>query len=120
MGQTRQEDRFHKFSTTGQHRAKLLAPLTSEVFPFSDLTFSPGCRSEYDGDLQSQLLSKANEEDKNCSRALSVVSAVVRAAKDLLHRAFAVDGKHITHAPLLQKQGLSPIEPLGLNFDNMW
>lgn len=51
------------------------------------------CRSEYDGDLQSQLLSKANEEDKNCSRALSVVSAVVRAAKDLLHRAFAVDGK---------------------------
>ncbi|KAA8587942.1 hypothetical protein FQN60_001136 [Etheostoma spectabile] len=48
-------------------------------------------RSEYDGDLQSQLLSKANEEDKNCSRALSVVSAVVRAAKDLLHRAFAVD-----------------------------
>ena len=51
------------------------------------------CRSEYDGDLQSQLLSKANEEDKNCSRALSVVSAVVRAAKDLLQRAFAVDGK---------------------------
>ena len=51
-------------------------------------------RSEYDGDLQSQLLSKANEEDKNCSRALSVVSAVVRAAKDLLHRAFAVDGKN--------------------------
>lgn len=51
-------------------------------------------RSEYDGDLQSQLLSKANEEDKNCSRALSVVSAVVRAAKDLLHRAFAVDGIH--------------------------
>lgn len=51
-------------------------------------------RSEYDGDLQSQLLSKANEEDKNCSRALSVVSAVVRAAKDLLHRAFAVDGNH--------------------------
>lgn len=50
-------------------------------------------RSEYDGDLQSQLLSKANEEDKNCSRALSVVSAVVRAAKDLLHRAFAVDGE---------------------------
>lgn len=50
-------------------------------------------RSEYDGDLQSQLLSKANEEDKNCSRALSVVSAVVRAAKDLLHRAFAVDGQ---------------------------
>ncbi|KAF3843349.1 hypothetical protein F7725_002198 [Dissostichus mawsoni] len=48
-------------------------------------------RSEYDGDLQSQLLSKANEEDKNCSRALSVVSAVVRAAKDLLNRAFAVD-----------------------------
>ncbi|XP_062420974.1 E3 ubiquitin-protein ligase MYCBP2 isoform X2 [Pungitius pungitius] len=48
-------------------------------------------RSEYDGDLQSQLLSKANEEDKNCSRALSVVSAVVRAAKDLLQRAFAVD-----------------------------
>lgn len=50
-------------------------------------------RSEYDGDLQSQLLSKANEEDKNCSRALSVVSVVVRAAKDLLHRAFAVDGE---------------------------
>ncbi|KAM9484006.1 E3 ubiquitin-protein ligase MYCBP2 isoform 19-T19 [Salvelinus alpinus] len=48
-------------------------------------------RSEYDGDLQSQLLSKANEEDKNCSRALAVVSAVVRAAKDLLHRAFTVD-----------------------------
>nr|XP_033805293.1 E3 ubiquitin-protein ligase MYCBP2 isoform X3 [Geotrypetes seraphini] len=48
-------------------------------------------RSEYDGDLQSQLLSKANEEDKNCSRSLSVVSAVVRAAKDLLHRALAVD-----------------------------
>lgn len=53
-------------------------------------------RSEYDGDLQSQLLSKANEEDKNCSRALSVVSAVVRAAKDLLHRAFAVDGENKT------------------------
>lgn len=53
-------------------------------------------RSEYDGDLQSQLLIKANEEDKNCSRALSVVSAVVRAAKDLLHRAFAVDGKNKT------------------------
>ncbi|XP_023654220.2 E3 ubiquitin-protein ligase MYCBP2 isoform X4 [Paramormyrops kingsleyae] len=52
-------------------------------------------RSEYDGDLQSQLLSKANEEDKNCSRALSVVSAVVRAAKDLLHRAFAVDADDI-------------------------
>lgn len=50
-------------------------------------------RSEFDGDLQSQLLSKANEEDKNCSRALSVVSTVVRAAKDLLHRALAVDGK---------------------------
>uniref|UniRef100_H3A1N3 RCR-type E3 ubiquitin transferase n=1 Tax=Latimeria chalumnae TaxID=7897 RepID=H3A1N3_LATCH len=49
------------------------------------------CRSEYDGDLQSQLLSKANEEDKNCSRALSVVGAVARAAKDLLHRAVAVD-----------------------------
>ncbi|EDL00496.1 pam, highwire, rpm 1, isoform CRA_a [Mus musculus] len=48
-------------------------------------------RSEFDGDLQSQLLSKANEEDKNCSRALSVVSTVVRAAKDLLHRALAVD-----------------------------
>lgn len=54
-------------------------------------------RSEYDGDLQSQMLSKANEEDKNCSRALSVVSAVVRAAKDLLHRAFAVDGKTFFH-----------------------
>ncbi|XP_028848286.1 E3 ubiquitin-protein ligase MYCBP2 isoform X12 [Denticeps clupeoides] len=52
-------------------------------------------RSEFDGDLQSQLLSKANEEDKNCSRALSVVSAVVRAAKDLLHRAFAVDAEDI-------------------------
>ncbi|CAI5771736.1 E3 ubiquitin-protein ligase MYCBP2 isoform X9 [Podarcis lilfordi] len=52
-------------------------------------------RSEYDGDLQSQLLSKANEEDKNCSRALSVVSAVVRAAKDLLHRALAVDADDI-------------------------
>uniref|UniRef100_A0A8C4T2S5 E3 ubiquitin-protein ligase MYCBP2 n=1 Tax=Erpetoichthys calabaricus TaxID=27687 RepID=A0A8C4T2S5_ERPCA len=52
-------------------------------------------RSEYDGDLQSQILSKANEEDKNCSRALSVVSAVVRAAKDLLHRAFAVDAEDI-------------------------
>ena len=50
-------------------------------------------RSEYDGDLQSQILSKANEEDKNCSRSLSVVSAVIRAAKDLLHRAFAVEGK---------------------------
>ncbi|EDM02456.1 pam, highwire, rpm 1 (predicted) [Rattus norvegicus] len=48
-------------------------------------------RSEFDGDLQSQLVSKANEEDKNCSRALSVVSTVVRAAKDLLHRALAVD-----------------------------
>ena len=36
---------------------------------------------------------KANEEDKNCSRALSVVSTVVRAAIDLLHRALAVDGK---------------------------
>ncbi|KAL2081752.1 hypothetical protein ACEWY4_023605 [Coilia grayii] len=52
-------------------------------------------RSEYDCDLQSQMLSKANEEDKNCSRALSVVSAVVRAAKDLLHRAFAVDAEDI-------------------------
>ncbi|XP_043360572.1 E3 ubiquitin-protein ligase MYCBP2 isoform X22 [Dermochelys coriacea] len=52
-------------------------------------------RSEYDGDLQSQLLSKANEEDKNCSRAISVVSAVVRAAKDLLHRALAVDAEDI-------------------------
>ncbi|KYO37437.1 E3 ubiquitin-protein ligase MYCBP2 isoform A [Alligator mississippiensis] len=52
-------------------------------------------RSEYDGDLQSQLLSKANEEDKNCSRALSVVSAVVRSAKDLLHRALAVDAEDI-------------------------
>ncbi|XP_059355583.1 E3 ubiquitin-protein ligase MYCBP2 isoform X7 [Carassius carassius] len=52
-------------------------------------------RSEFDGDLQSQLLSKANEEDKNCSRALSVVSVVVRAAKDLLHRAFAVDVEDI-------------------------
>lgn len=52
-------------------------------------------RSEFDGDLQSQLVSKANEEDKNCSRALSVVSTVVRAAKDLLHRALAVDGKTV-------------------------
>ncbi|XP_041115648.1 E3 ubiquitin-protein ligase MYCBP2 isoform X5 [Polyodon spathula] len=52
-------------------------------------------RSEYDGDLQSQLVSKANEEDKNCNRSLSVVSVVVRAAKDLLHRAFAVDGEDI-------------------------
>uniref|UniRef100_A0A8C8JY02 RCR-type E3 ubiquitin transferase n=1 Tax=Oncorhynchus tshawytscha TaxID=74940 RepID=A0A8C8JY02_ONCTS len=52
-------------------------------------------RSEYDGDLQSQLLNKANEEDKNCSRALAVVSAVVRAAKDLLHRAFTVDAEDI-------------------------
>ncbi|XP_068123974.1 E3 ubiquitin-protein ligase MYCBP2 isoform X9 [Hyperolius riggenbachi] len=52
-------------------------------------------RSEYDGDLQSQLLSKANEEDKNCSRALSVVNAVTRAAKDLLHRALAVDADDI-------------------------
>lgn len=63
-------------------------------FIFCELTLlNPSCRSEYDGDLQSQLLNKANEEDKNCSRALSVVSAVVRAAKDLLHRALAVDGK---------------------------
>lgn len=67
------------------------------------MSFSRVWRSEYDGDLQSQLLSKANEEDKNCSRALSVVSAVVRAAKDLLHRAFAVDGKHNKLLPLLQK-----------------
>ncbi|KAL4690764.1 hypothetical protein H8959_013725, partial [Pygathrix nigripes] len=52
-------------------------------------------RSEFDGDLQSQLLSKANEEDKNCSRALSVVSTVVRASKDLLHRALAVDADDI-------------------------
>lgn len=52
-------------------------------------------RSEFDGDLQSQLVSKANEEDRNCSRALSVVSTVVRAAKDLLHRALAVDGKTV-------------------------
>ncbi|XP_018420885.1 PREDICTED: E3 ubiquitin-protein ligase MYCBP2 [Nanorana parkeri] len=52
-------------------------------------------RSEYDGDLQSQLLSKANEEDKNCSRSLSVVNAVTRAAKDLLHRALAVDADDI-------------------------
>lgn len=56
-------------------------------------------RSEFDGDLQSQLLSKANEEDKNCSRALSVVSTVVRAAKDLLHRALAVDGKIVFLLP---------------------
>ncbi len=40
-------------------------------------------------------MNKANEEDKNCSRALSVVSAVVRAAKDLLHRALAVDAEDI-------------------------
>ncbi|KAE8626028.1 hypothetical protein XENTR_v10006480 [Xenopus tropicalis] len=52
-------------------------------------------RSEFDGDLQSQLLSKANEEDKNCSRALAVVNAVTRAAKDLLHRALAVDAEDI-------------------------
>ncbi|RXM27520.1 E3 ubiquitin-protein ligase MYCBP2 [Acipenser ruthenus] len=52
-------------------------------------------RSEYDGDLQSQLVSKANEEDKNCNRSLSVVSVVVQAAKDLLHRAFAVDAEDI-------------------------
>ncbi|XP_018102757.1 E3 ubiquitin-protein ligase MYCBP2 isoform X7 [Xenopus laevis] len=52
-------------------------------------------RSEYDGDLQSQLLSKANEEDKNCSRALAVVNAVTRAAKDLLQRALAVDAEDI-------------------------
>ncbi|KAG8452232.1 hypothetical protein GDO86_004144 [Hymenochirus boettgeri] len=52
-------------------------------------------RSEYDGDLQSQLISKANEEDKNCSRALAVVNAVTRAAKDLLHRALAVDAEDI-------------------------
>ncbi|XP_069614194.1 E3 ubiquitin-protein ligase MYCBP2 isoform X15 [Ranitomeya imitator] len=52
-------------------------------------------RSEYDGDLQSQLLSRANEEDKNCSRALSVVNAVTRSAKDLLHRALAVDADDI-------------------------
>uniref|UniRef100_A0A8C5P7M6 E3 ubiquitin-protein ligase MYCBP2 n=1 Tax=Leptobrachium leishanense TaxID=445787 RepID=A0A8C5P7M6_9ANUR len=52
-------------------------------------------RSEYDGDLQSQLMSKANEEDKNCTRALSVVNAVTRAAKDLLHRALAVDAEDI-------------------------
>ena len=71
-----------------------------EVF-FLTISF-PGGRSEYDGDLQSQLLSKANEEDKNCSRALSVVSAVVRAAKDLLHRAFAVDGEHGKPAPVVQ------------------
>ncbi|XP_029559556.1 E3 ubiquitin-protein ligase MYCBP2 isoform X1 [Salmo trutta] len=52
-------------------------------------------RSEYDGDLQSQLLSKANEEAMNCSKALTVVSAVVRAAKDLLHRAFTVDAEDV-------------------------
>ncbi|XP_058885305.1 E3 ubiquitin-protein ligase MYCBP2 isoform X8 [Acipenser ruthenus] len=52
-------------------------------------------RSEYDGDLQSQLVSKANEEDKNCNRSLSVVSVVIQAAKDLLHRAFAVDAEDI-------------------------
>lgn len=32
-----------------------------------------------------------------------MVSAVVRAAKDLLHRAFAVDGKHNKLAPVLKK-----------------
>lgn len=69
------------------------APLLSRSVTHSGSLFCVlARRSEYDGDLQSQLLSKANEEDKNCSRALSVVSAVVRAAKDLLHRAFAVDG----------------------------
>ncbi|XP_043928839.1 E3 ubiquitin-protein ligase MYCBP2 [Protopterus annectens] len=52
-------------------------------------------RSEFDGDLQSQLLNKANEEDKNCNRALSVACAVIRAAKDLLHRALAVDADDI-------------------------
>lgn len=64
-------------------------------------------RSEYDGDLQSQLLSKANEEDKNCSRALSVVSVVVRAAKDLLHRAFAVDGEKLSYLLLLSMKVLT-------------
>lgn len=68
-------------------------PKISQSCYFKIILYLPPSRSEYDGDLQSQLLNKANEEDKNCSRALSVVSAVVRAAKDLLHRALAVDGK---------------------------
>lgn len=52
-------------------------------------------QEEFDGDLQSQLLSKANEEDKTVAEP-SVVSTVVRAAKDLLHRALAVDGKIVS------------------------
>lgn len=100
MGPIRLEDRFHKYSTTGKLLASEMFHLSVSSFSFLFwvLTSSCGWRSEYDGDLQSQLLSKANEEDKNCSRALSVVNAVVRAAKDLLHRAFAVDGKdkHLT------------------------
>ncbi|KPP60387.1 hypothetical protein Z043_121621, partial [Scleropages formosus] len=52
-------------------------------------------RAGSDRDLQSQQLSKVTEEDNNCRRALSVVSAVVRASKDLLHRALAVDGDDI-------------------------
>lgn len=92
MAPTRPEARFLRFSITGLY-----------LIPFTALKKTNLCyillilvvcyRSEYDGDLQSQLLSKANEEDKNCSRALSVVSVVVRAAKDLLHRAFAADGE---------------------------
>lgn len=91
MEPTRPEVRSHRFFTTGKHRTWLLTCCTLKQ---SDPSSSHYWRSEYDGDLQSQLLSKANEEDKNCSRALSVVSTVVRAAKDLLHRSFAVDGKH--------------------------
>ncbi|XP_078077747.1 E3 ubiquitin-protein ligase MYCBP2 isoform X24 [Mustelus asterias] len=72
-------------------------------------------RSEFDGDLQSQLLSKANEEDKNCSRALSVVSAVVRAAKDLLHRALAVDAEDIPEL-LSSSSLLSMLLPLILAY----
>uniref|UniRef100_A0A4W5M9H3 RCR-type E3 ubiquitin transferase n=1 Tax=Hucho hucho TaxID=62062 RepID=A0A4W5M9H3_9TELE len=72
-------------------------------------------RREYDGDLQSQLLSKANEEDKNCSRALAVVSAVVRAAKDLLHRAFTVDAEDIPEL-LSSSSLLSVLLPLILAY----
>lgn len=98
MAPTRPEDRSLKFSTTGKCQwLSCGVQIHSDMLSFTvvlRLCFPQ--RSEYDGDLQSQLLSKANEEDKNCSRALSVVSAVVRAAKDLLHRAFAVDGNHKT------------------------
>eukprot|EP00062_Callorhinchus_milii_P006572 gi/632947251/ref/XP_007888958.1/ PREDICTED: E3 ubiquitin-protein ligase MYCBP2 isoform X6 [Callorhinchus milii] len=72
-------------------------------------------RSEYDGDLQSQLVSKANEEDINCSRALSVVCAVVRAAKDVLHRALAVDAEDIPEL-LSSSSLLSMLLPLILAY----